>query len=95
MTGQVAGEVPGDHEKEGADASVSTGPSTAATFSPEEQQFLNALNEDLQRFNSYFIDKEEEAVIKLQDISDQLNQRDASKEELGRIKSRLVDFHGN
>ena len=33
-------------------------------------------------------------MIKLQDISDQLNQRDASKEELGRIKSRLVDFHG-
>lgn len=63
-------------------------------FSPEEKEFLTALNEDLERFNSFFIDKEEEAVIKLQDIADQLNQRDASQEDLSRIKARLVDFHG-
>jgi hypothetical protein len=53
-----------------------------------------ALNEDLNRFNNFFIDKEENAVIKLQDMSDQLLNQQATREDLLRIKQRLVDFHG-
>jgi len=63
-------------------------------LSPEEQEFVAALNEDLNRFNNFFIDKEENAVIKLQDMSDQLLNQQATREDLLRIKQRLVDFHG-
>ena len=38
----------------------------SGNLSPEEKEFLTALNDDLKRFNSFFIDKEEDAVIKLQ-----------------------------
>ncbi|KXZ56210.1 hypothetical protein GPECTOR_1g182 [Gonium pectorale] len=53
--------------------SGSTGAAVTATvLSPEEQAFINTLNEDLARFNRYFIEKEEEAVIRLQALCDEL-----------------------
>ncbi|KAG2425900.1 hypothetical protein HYH02_014901 [Chlamydomonas schloesseri] len=45
---------------------------TATVLSPEEQAFINTLNEDLARFNRFFIEKEEEAVIRLQALCDEL-----------------------
>jgi len=44
---------------------IVAGPSSGSHLSPEELEFLSALNEDLRRINSFFIDKEEDAVIKL------------------------------
>lgn len=41
-------------------------PSKPSNLSPEEAHFIKTLNEDLARFNSFFIDREEESVIKLQ-----------------------------
>ncbi|GFR41498.1 hypothetical protein Agub_g2192 [Astrephomene gubernaculifera] len=54
--------------------SVSTGAPMAsmAVLSPEEQAFITTLNEDLARFNRYFIEKEEEAVIRLQALCDEV-----------------------
>ena len=52
-----------------ARANTAAGPSSGNVsnhLSPEELEFLSALNEDLRRINSFFIDKEEDAVIKLQ-----------------------------
>ncbi|PNW80691.1 hypothetical protein CHLRE_07g325950v5 [Chlamydomonas reinhardtii] len=46
---------------------------TATVLSPEEQAFINTLNEDLARFNRFFIEKEEEAVIRLQALCDELS----------------------
>ncbi|GAX75635.1 hypothetical protein CEUSTIGMA_g3079.t1 [Chlamydomonas eustigma] len=68
--------------------------SVSGQLSPEEREFMAALNEDLARFNNFFIDKEEDAVIKLQDMSDQLMSQQATREHLLQIKQRLVDFHG-
>ncbi|GIL92808.1 hypothetical protein Vretimale_19231 [Volvox reticuliferus] len=45
---------------------------TATVLSPEEQAFITTLNEDLARFNRYFIEKEEEAVIRIQALCDDL-----------------------
>ncbi|GLC36000.1 hypothetical protein PLESTB_000528000 [Pleodorina starrii] len=53
--------------------SGSTGASVTATvLSPEELAFITTLNEDLARFNRYFIEKEEEAVIRIQALCDEL-----------------------
>eukprot|EP00798_Chlamydomonas_sp_ICE-L_P008655 gene8655-34107_t len=62
-------------------------------LSPEEKEFLAALNEDMDQFNSYFMEKEEMAVIRLQAISDAIRNA-SSEEEAQRHKARLVDFHG-
>ncbi|KAG2440853.1 hypothetical protein HXX76_003707 [Chlamydomonas incerta] len=45
---------------------------TATVLSLEEQAFISTLNEDLARFNRFFIEKEEEAVIRLQALCDEL-----------------------
>ncbi|GIL61156.1 hypothetical protein Vafri_15487 [Volvox africanus] len=58
---------------ESATGSGSTGAAiTATVLSPEEQAFITTLNEDLARFNRYFIEKEEEAVIRIQALCDDL-----------------------
>uniref|UniRef100_A0A7S0V5U9 SPX domain-containing protein n=1 Tax=Polytomella parva TaxID=51329 RepID=A0A7S0V5U9_9CHLO len=67
-------------------------------LSPEEQLFINTLNEDLQRFNSFFIEKEEDAVIRLQTLSDEVmastNLESGNADDLHSLKARLIDFHG-
>lgn len=53
----------------------------ATALSVEEQQFISTLNEDLARFNRYFIEKEEDAVIRLQALSDELETHTTAAEE--------------
>lgn len=62
-------------------------------LSPEETAFVNMLNEDLLRFNRFFIDKEEDSVIKLQSLADRIAAA-SSAEQLQALKAELVDFHG-
>jgi hypothetical protein len=52
-----------------------------------------ALLQDLLRFNRFFIDKEEDSVIKLQALSDRIKAA-SSIEQLQALKAELVDFHG-
>jgi hypothetical protein len=49
--------------------------------------------QDLLRFNRFFIDKEEDSVIKLQALSDRIKAA-SSVEQLQALKAELVDFHG-
>jgi hypothetical protein len=54
------------------------------------------LLQDLCGFNRFFMDKEEDAVIKLQALADRIQaaQGDSSSEEMQELKAALVDFHG-
>ena len=65
-SGQVDAAAAAAAPSSSAAAGSSGGSGGDQKLSPEEQQFFSALNEDLNRFNSFFIDKEEDAVIKLQ-----------------------------
>lgn len=38
-------------------------------FSPEEVEFRNMVNQELEKFNDFFIDKEEDYIIKIQVLS--------------------------
>lgn len=49
--------------------------------------------QDLLRFNRFFIDKEEDSVIKLQSLADRIAAA-SSAEQLQALKAELVDFHG-
>lgn len=63
------------------------------SLSPVERQFINTLNEDLNRCNQYFIEKEEDAVIKLQSLAEQVEQL-SSEDQLQQLRTELVEVHG-
>lgn len=50
--------------------------------------------QDLCGFNRFFMDKEEDAVIKLQALADRIQGAQGGSEELQELKAALVDFHG-
>lgn len=56
------------------------------------------LLQDLVGFNRFFMDKEEDAVIKLQALADRIQaaqgDTDAGSQEKQELKAALVDFHG-
>jgi hypothetical protein len=50
--------------------------------------------QDLCRFNRFFMDKEEDAVIKLQALADRIAGAQGSENDAQELKAALVDFHG-
>ncbi|MCO5609557.1 hypothetical protein L7F22_063786 [Adiantum nelumboides] len=73
-------------------------------LSAEEADFIHLLNAELEKFNTFFIEKEEEYVIRLQELKERcekLKERSASKdldssldEEMINIRKEIVNFHG-
>lgn len=62
----------------------------------EEDDFLRLLQAELDKFNAFFIEKEEEYIIRLkelQDIVGRLAGKDA-EDELMMVRKEIVDFHG-
>lgn len=49
---------------------------------------------DLSTFNKFFMDKEEDAVIKLQALADRIAGAQQGSEAAQDLKAALVDFHG-
>eukprot|EP00775_Hariotina_reticulata_P002343 gene2343-2650_t len=88
---EVPGAVP--EPQQANDASGNQGAQEEGQLSAEETAFVNTLNEDLLRFNQFFIDREEDSVIKLQALSDRIMGAQ-SAQELQALKAELVDFHG-
>ncbi|KAL4438992.1 hypothetical protein ABPG77_006929 [Micractinium sp. CCAP 211/92] len=60
----------------------------------EDREFIQTLNEDLSRINSYFMEREEEAVIRLRALQDARADAGGSPDQLDRLRSEMVDFHG-
>lgn len=65
-------------------------------LSADEGTFVMMLNEDLTSFNTFFIEREEDAVIKLQALTDSVQAvgRAADAAQVQALKAALVDFHG-
>ncbi|KAI5083065.1 hypothetical protein GOP47_0002808 [Adiantum capillus-veneris] len=73
-------------------------------LSAEEADFIHLLNAELEKFNTFFIEKEEEYVIRLQELKERcekLKDRSALKdsdsnldEEMINIRKEIVNFHG-
>ncbi|KAH7421982.1 hypothetical protein KP509_13G084600 [Ceratopteris richardii] len=69
-----------------------------ANLSAEEVDFIHLLNAELEKFNTFFIEKEEEYVIRLQELKERCEQlrseSDSLNEEMINIRKDIVNFHG-
>ncbi|KAB2079635.1 hypothetical protein ERO13_A05G016300v2 [Gossypium hirsutum] len=63
-------------------------------MSREETDFLNLLEDELEKFNTFFIEKEEEYIIRLKDLQDNVAKAKDSDETMIKIRKDIVDFHG-
>ncbi|GMI95149.1 SPX domain gene 1, ARABIDOPSIS THALIANA SPX DOMAIN GENE 1 [Hibiscus trionum] len=63
-------------------------------MSIEETDFIRLLEKELEKFNSFFVEKEEEYIIKLKELQDSVAKAKDSNEETIRIRKEIVDFHG-
>eukprot|EP00243_Klebsormidium_subtile_P003006 TRINITY_DN16138_c0_g1_i1.p1 TRINITY_DN16138_c0_g1~~TRINITY_DN16138_c0_g1_i1.p1 ORF type:complete len:397 (-),score=127.05 TRINITY_DN16138_c0_g1_i1:367-1557(-) len=75
-------------------------------LTPEEEEFIRLLNVELEKFNNFFIEKEEEFVIRLSDLKERVeklrmtcNREDLSTcpacaADVNAIRKAIVAFHG-
>ncbi|KAK4760688.1 hypothetical protein SAY87_005581 [Trapa incisa] len=70
------------------------GGDSADGLSEEEAEFIQLLENELEKFNSFFVEKEEEYIIRLKDLQDRVAISKDFSEEIIKIKREIVDFHG-
>nr|XP_043628809.1 SPX domain-containing protein 1-like [Erigeron canadensis] len=63
-------------------------------MSKEEVDFVDLLEKEIEKFNTFFVEKEEEYIIKLKELQDSVAKAKDSSEEMIKIRKDLVDFHG-
>nr|XP_043623649.1 SPX domain-containing protein 1-like [Erigeron canadensis] len=63
-------------------------------MSTEEIDFVELLEQEVEKFNSFFVEKEEEYIIKLKELQDSVKKAKDSNEEMIKIRKEIVDFHG-
>ncbi|KAJ4707895.1 SPX domain-containing protein [Melia azedarach] len=57
-------------------------------------QFVKLLEDEMEKFNAFFVEKEEEYVIKWKELQDTAANAKDSNEELMKVGREIVDFHG-
>ncbi|KAH7574133.1 hypothetical protein JRO89_XS03G0256100 [Xanthoceras sorbifolium] len=57
-------------------------------------QFVKLLEDEMEKFNAFFVEKEEEYVIKWKELQDGVAKAKDSNEELMKVGREIVDFHG-
>ncbi|KAL0447326.1 UNVERIFIED_CONTAM: SPX domain-containing protein 2 [Sesamum latifolium] len=60
----------------------------------EMKDFVKLLEGEIKKFNGFFVDKEEEYIIRFKLLKDDVAEAKDSKEELMKVGRMLVDFHG-
>ncbi|XP_058734950.1 SPX domain-containing protein 2-like [Vicia villosa] len=63
-------------------------------MSNEETDFRNSLENELHKFNSFFVEKEEECIIRFKELQDCVAKGKGSNEQMMQIHKDIVDFHG-
>ncbi|KAJ9128854.1 hypothetical protein P3X46_034413 [Hevea brasiliensis] len=61
----------------------------------EEIDFIKLLEDELEKFNTFFVEKEEEYIIRLKELQDRVAKAKDSNEEMIKIWKEIVDFHGD
>ncbi|KAL6212073.1 hypothetical protein ACLB2K_017295 [Fragaria x ananassa] len=62
--------------------------------SKEVSDFVRLLENEMEKFNSFVEEKEEEYVIRWKELQDRVAEAKDSNEELMRVGREIVDFHG-
>ncbi|CBI28201.3 unnamed protein product, partial [Vitis vinifera] len=60
----------------------------------EEVDFIKLLEDELEKFNTFFVEKEEEYIIRLKELQDRVAEATGYNEEMIKIRKEIVDFHG-
>ncbi|KAF5201561.1 Spx domain-containing protein [Thalictrum thalictroides] len=60
----------------------------------DEIDFIRFIEAEIDKFNNFFVDKEEGYIIKLKDLQDRLANTKKPCEELLAVLKEIVDFHG-
>ncbi|GFP94739.1 spx domain-containing protein 1 [Phtheirospermum japonicum] len=60
----------------------------------EELDFVKLLEDELDKFNAFFLEKEEEYIIRLKELQDRVRRAKDEKVEMIKIRKEIVDFHG-
>ncbi|CAH8370669.1 unnamed protein product [Eruca vesicaria subsp. sativa] len=63
-------------------------------MSKEEISFIQLLEDELEKFNNFFVEKEEEYIIRLKELRDRIVKCKDSKEKMMSIRKEIVDLHG-
>ncbi|KAF2597082.1 hypothetical protein F2Q68_00007569 [Brassica cretica] len=63
-------------------------------MSKEEISFIQLLEGELEKFNNFFVEKEEEYIIRLKELRDRIVKAKDSKEKMMSMRKEIVDFHG-
>lgn len=63
-------------------------------MSKEEIDFVDLLEQEVEKFNSFFVEKEEEYIITLKELQDSVMKSKDSNEEMIKIRKEIVDLHG-
>ncbi|KAL9226769.1 hypothetical protein vseg_002541 [Gypsophila vaccaria] len=71
-----------------------TSPNDDAAVSKAVGEFLVLLEVEIEKFNSFVVEKEEEYVIRWKELQDRLAESRYSNDELMGIGREIVDFHG-
>lgn len=96
--GSGAGERPSKRPKVEAFGDAAADVAAAAgdkeVMSREEIDFIQLLEDELEKFNSFFVEKEEEYIIRLKELQDGVAKAKDYSEEMMKIRKEIVDFHG-
>ncbi|KAG8367398.1 hypothetical protein BUALT_Bualt16G0067800 [Buddleja alternifolia] len=60
----------------------------------EEVDFVKLLEDEVEKFNAFFVEKEEEYIIKLKELQDRVERAKDRKDEMIKIRKEIVDIHG-
>lgn len=66
----------------------------AGGMTREEIDFIKLLEDELDKFNTFFVEKEEECIIRLKELQDRMPKAKESNEEMIKLRKEIVDFHG-
>lgn len=75
--------------------------SPAPSPATAEAEFLSLLNAEVDKFNAFFLEQEEEFIIRQRELQERIQRAAEAKEvapehaaEIARIRREVVDFHG-
>lgn len=70
------------------------GSKVESEVSKEVMDFVLLLEGEIEKFNAFFVEKEEDYVIKWKELQDRAANAKVSNEELMKVGTEIVDFHG-
>lgn len=92
ISGGAAGERASKRRRVGGATAVTvTAAAAAGGMTLEQAGFVGLLDAELDKFNFFFLEKEEEYVIKQKELRER---KMASAEEVMRVRKEIVDLHG-